>query len=46
MLMYFFAGSFFLYRDSVMAKLRVLVLCFSNFTDNSNILDSKRRRME
>jgi hypothetical protein len=36
MLTYFFAG-FFLNFTLCMTKLRVLVLCFSYFTDNSNI---------
>jgi hypothetical protein len=36
MLIYFFAGSFLISPCVCMTKLRVLVLCFSYFTDNSN----------
>ncbi len=43
MLIYFFAG-FFFNLTLCMTKLRVLVLCFSYFTDNSNMLDCKERR--
>ncbi len=38
MLMYFFASFFFESHPLYMTKLRVLVLCFSYFTDNSIIL--------
>jgi hypothetical protein len=41
MLMYFFFASFFYIRTLCMIKLRVPVLCFSYFADNSN---DKRKR--
>jgi len=41
MLMYFFAGFFFI-LTLCMTKLRVLLLCFSYFTDNSNILHTSK----
>jgi hypothetical protein len=44
--MYYFAGLFFLKVTLCMTNLRVLVLCFSYFTDNSNIIRLLARSSE